>query len=222
MVRHDVGTRIVTQGLELIAPHKGLQTLEALLRRDYSQAAVMPVNWSVFRGQFAGGAEPRWLADLAAPGAPAPAETRPAAGPALTLRQDLAAAPPAQQTKFLLGYVPCQGRRVLRLGPAPSVNPLRPLNELGLDSLMAVELRNLLGAGLGLASALPATVVFDYPTVEALADYLGREVLQLTPAAGSAADVPEAPRPAAGLETIEELSDEEVDRLYAERLKGTR
>src|SRR5262245_22177132 len=46
---------------------------------------------------------------------------------------------------------------------------------MGLDSLMAVELRNLLGRLVG--RTLPATLLFDYPTLEAIAGYLEREVL---------------------------------------------
>ena len=42
---------------------------------------------------------------------------------------------------------------------------------------MAVELRNLLGSGLELKKNLPATLLFDYPTLDAVVDYLAREVL---------------------------------------------
>src|SRR4029079_1569202 len=53
-------------------------------------------------------------------------------------------------------------------------NPRQPLQELGLDSLMAVELRNALSEVLG--QTLPATLMFDYPTVEVLSGYLSRHV----------------------------------------------
>jgi len=64
----------------------------------------------------------------------------------------------------------------LGLDPARPIDERQPLNELGMDSLMAVELRNLLGS-LEPGRPLPATLLFDYPSVGAVADYLGREIL---------------------------------------------
>ena len=49
----------------------------------------------------------------------------------------------------------------------------QPLSEAGVDSLLAVELRNSLQASFGVT--LPATLIFDYPTVEALSGHLAEE-----------------------------------------------
>ncbi|HEY7509195.1 MAG TPA: acyl carrier protein, partial [Vicinamibacteria bacterium] len=98
-------------------------------------------------------------------------------------------------------------------------DPRRGLMDLGLDSLMAVELRNRLASGLGLEEPLPATLVFDHPTIEAIARYLGEDVLAL--------DAPEAPAPGDGQEAgrevraaeVAQLSDEEVEALLIQKLE---
>ena len=62
---------------------------------------------------------------------------------------------------------------VLGLAGAAAVPANQPLKELGLDSLMAVEVRNQLSARA--ETTLPATLVFDYPTPEAIAKLLLRQ-----------------------------------------------
>ncbi|HJR00338.1 MAG TPA: acyl carrier protein, partial [Methylomirabilota bacterium] len=106
-------------------------------------------------------------------------------------------------------------RRVLGLESGQTVDALRPLKELGVDSLMAVELRNVLKSDLALEGGLPATLVFDYPTVDGIAHFLAREVLGLETPAATAAPGPVS---TTVLSRVEDLSDEEVDRLLGERL----
>ena len=72
---------------------------------------------------------------------------------------------------MLLEVVSKEAGVVLGLAPGGGLEPGRPLGELGLDSLMAIELRNRLSACTGLV--LPATLLFDYPTPAALGGYLG-------------------------------------------------
>jgi hypothetical protein len=97
--------------------------------------------------------------------------------------------------------------------------------ELGLDSLMAVRLRNVLEERLQLPFSLPSTLVFDHPTVR----HVARLVLDgLQPHLA----LPEESRPANGrsqgdasaarLAEVTALDDDEVEALLLERLDDFR
>nr|BAD08373.1 polyketide synthase modules 1-3 [Streptomyces halstedii] len=86
---------------------------------------------------------------------------------ALTRR--LASLSPADRDRFLLDLVRTQVAGVLGYSGPDAIDPQRGFQELGVDSLAAVQIRNRLGAATGVRP--PTTLVFDYPTPDAVAGY---------------------------------------------------
>jgi hypothetical protein len=113
----------------------------------------------------------------------------------------------------LAGLLEERIRVTLRLDRTHAIAPEQPLQELGLDSLLAIELRNALG--LSVNRTLPATLLFNYPTLDALTGFLFSEV---------GGDVPIKPVARVAklerknlVDDIEALSDDEVDRMLGEK-----
>lgn len=91
------------------------------------------------------------------------------------------------------------------------------LRDIGLDSLMAVQLRNALTHDLGIDGGLPMSLVFDYPTIGALSQFLSAINDTSKPAeAGSA--VRQQTEDIVPTD-VTNMTDEEVEALLLERLK---
>jgi SAM-dependent methyltransferase len=147
--------------------------------------------------------------------APAPVESNDA------IRQRLIAALPDERGELLRDIARDAVVRVLRLDPSDAPSRKTRLMELGMDSLMAVQLRNVLGASLGLTRPLPATLMFDHPTIDALAAFL--ETQLALPVSQSAAPVPTPTTeqtPTLGASAIAAMSDAEIERLLLERMEN--
>lgn len=223
---------VTALGGQTIFPEEGMAVLLELMGQPRAQVGVLPLDWGVYAQQFA--QVPAWLSNLvqAAQKKQRRAVTAVSAGRfahddeqrAITgqvverpsILQALEDAPPNKQQELLLNHVSEQVVKVVGLDSVQEVDPQLPLSDMGLDSLMAVELRNLLGTSLALTRNLPATLVFDYPTVMALTHYLTHDVLSLGD--GQPVDEGETAVQPAGdlLANIENLSDDDVERLFAE------
>ncbi|MEV8092635.1 polyketide synthase dehydratase domain-containing protein, partial [Streptomyces nigra] len=94
------------------------------------------------------------------------------------LRERLAGLPEGQRADALLELVRTHVAAVLGHGAWQDVAPDRPFQDLGFDSLAAVELRKALSAACG--RWLPPTLVFDHPTARELADHLGEQLTAAT------------------------------------------
>jgi acyl transferase domain-containing protein len=133
--QRGVSKQIRLMGGKPIAPLAGLQLLERLLPQQAAQIGVLPVSWREFP---AGAAMPSLLADLIREEAPGHSDRRETEGG--KLRESLFAAAEDARQPMLEGYLSQQLARVLGSSSA-DLDLDRPLSDLGIDSLMAVELR---------------------------------------------------------------------------------
>ncbi|MEV5217511.1 type I polyketide synthase, partial [Streptomyces albidoflavus] len=112
------------------------------------------------------------------------------AGTASALRERLRQSDPSERPRTLLDTVLTEIASVLGHADAAAVPAENAFNDLGFDSLTAVDLRNRLTTATGLT--LPATLVFDYPTPAALAAHLLTELLGEDTGPGTGAPVARA------------------------------
>jgi acyl transferase domain-containing protein len=203
--------RLAAQGIGAVTPAQGLQAFERAIVLDRAQVLVQPADWERVRTLDAGRAA--LLAAISHPARPAEQAAATASAGSSNLREQLAELPPGRKRPQLATFVRERALKALGVDPTRSVDPRVPLGELGLDSLLAVELRNTLGSAVG--RILPATLLFDYPTLDTLTDFLLTEVFgEAIEGTATAAAEPQARNL---VDAIEDLSDEEVDRRLAAR-----
>ena len=198
--RERIEGRRAALGGRWFTPEQGLRAFERLVRQDVTTSVVMAMDWSVF--EDAVGDRPPFLDDLLT-SAP---DSEPDAGvSADDLLSQLGETAAAERQSLMVPFLQQELKAVLRLPSLP--DPTVGFFDLGMDSLMAVELRNRLNRALAGMSTVSNTAVFDYPDIETLARHLADELGELAaPTTASAPELPPVParrpRPERGDEAI--------------------
>ncbi len=208
--------RLAKQGIIPMPPGEGLRLFEYLLTTPRPQVAALSLNWQSLLAALPAGKEPPVLATLLRDMRARLHTSATSSSP--TLLEKLANTAPKNHRQAVFAHVLAEACRVLGIDPAQAPDPQQPLQELGMDSLMAVELRNALTAAVG--QTLPPTLLFEYPTIASLAEFITGKVATAVGRDGNGVSVApaETARPLARAE-IQSLSQQEVDEALAAELR---
>ncbi|MFD7721634.1 beta-ketoacyl synthase N-terminal-like domain-containing protein, partial [Streptomyces sp. NPDC059814] len=182
-----------------LKPEQGLALFDAGLASGRAALVPLPIDVTALRTRT--DTIPALLRDLV------PTTRRPAvravagagAGDGQELARSLAGLDADERARKVLEMVRDRVAKVLGHASAQAIEADRPFQELGFDSLSAVELRNVLNLTTGLR--LPATLVFDYPTSQAVAGYIDGEL--------DGSGMREAERPSSS-PAVRDLDDEPI------------
>lgn len=195
----QAGQRLLPESWTL-TPEQGLAALSQVIDQR-GQIAVLPVPWSDFFDLFPQDRTRPFLKKLT------PQATTAQLSPT-ALTKNWEALPPSTRLQALKTHVQEQVAQVMGVSSSASIDSHRGLFEMGMDSLMALEVKSRLETSIG--EAIPAVVAFEHPTVEALTTHLAESILGWElPTSSPAAETP--------LDKIAQLSDDDVDRLFDEK-----
>jgi acyl carrier protein len=174
--------RISRAGLAPLPAADCLALVDAAIAGTGAAVLAARLDQGVLRAQY--GNVPAVLRDLA--GVAAGSRSAERNGARQDVRTRLAALRAGERLNFLLETVCAHASGVLGHDSAEVIDPDRTFQDLGFESVTAVEFRNSLSSAVGLA--LPATLIFDYPTSRAAAAYIDR-ILDNPPAEDAAQSV---------------------------------
>ena len=206
-------------GLNPMPASVALDALRDLLRGPQAQAVVADIDWAVLKPLHEARRSRPFLSRLGARVVAAPADVKAKASALIDRWQK---APADMRQDLLMTFVSGEVATVLALDRGEPVPLETGLFELGMDSLMSVELRRRLEQGVG--QSLPSTLTFNYPNVSALATFINGQLQSSIAGAertkpSAASPVPVA-EPATG--DLDELSDEELEARLLARLERAR
>lgn len=214
--------RFAQAGLQPMDSSKALAALGRLIAAGWTSAVVASVDWPTLRSVYEARRERPLFAELRTrptSASPAP-ETKKSTGEPSVMIQ-LKAASPNRRRELLIAHLRAQAGAVLGFNASREIPLDQGLFDMGMDSLMSVELKGRLERSLGVP--LPSTLTFNYPTLGALAEFLLKDVLTFAPpaeppapaAAGTPAPAPTPPTDS----SADDLDEEDLERLLLRKIQ---
>lgn len=191
---------------------------------DLSQIMVAAVDWNRLKPAYEARRQRPFLEQIQARSAStkiSAKKNKQTVSQKSPLRQQLEATRSNDRLQIITAYVKDEVVKVLGLDASRPLDLQQGLFEMGLDSLMSVELKSRLEAGL--EQSLPSTLIFNYPAIADLVDYLNAKVLPQEPAAPAPVDdlPPGLEVPLPTLENaadVDDLSEDEITALLMQKL----
>ncbi|MDF5733350.1 MAG: KR domain-containing protein, partial [Rhizonema sp. PD38] len=200
-------------GIEEFSPEAGFDALGFLLAADVTQTVVAKVDWSKFKAVYKANKQRRLLLDIEVASHNEPEE------PIVQqpqILQKLEAAQEWERKNILVAYLQTEVAQVLGLPLGQLPDPQQGFFNMGMDSLITLELRNRLAASLD--CALPSTLAFEFPTINDLVTYISTEVLGWNSPEAETAELLMTHQQINNLSEIEELGEDEIEASITQRL----
>jgi len=158
------------RGLDLIDKDKGFEILQRLISDKAVQACVMPVNWSKFFMQYNDKTMPEFYSNFYKKSFQKLDDKN-------EFFEKLKKLDIEGQKEYISQYVQKVTSEVMGFSVTKKIGMRQRLFDIGMDSLMALELKNRLEADFG--KTLIPTLVFDYPMIESIVKYIVTDVFSL-------------------------------------------
>ena len=158
-------------GIDWLTPRQGVRLFDRLMDTDPATCVAAAMDWPA-AARVHPGPIPPFLEEVM-PSLETPGEATPGPGPSDWLA-GLEGAAPRERERRLVAFIQGEVQAVLQLPDPPS--PTTGFFDLGMDSLMAVELRNRLKHAFQGVWAVPGTVAFDYPNATVLARHVAEQL----------------------------------------------
>ena len=171
MASDDAQTWLHRMGVSALPPDQAVAALAHLLLSSHIQTVVAQVDWTRFKELYEVRAKRPLLENIQA-SSPLPA-TPPQSKPPLIV-EELKHKNPSARRSHLLAFIQTEVATVLGFDPSHHPDPEQGFFDMGMDSLLAVELKNRLAQALGLS--LPSTLAFDHPNIQNLSAFLLHEL----------------------------------------------